>query len=70
MRTRSADAMQAQGEHFAFAMQGLISRAYLSHAVRLRSHDHMNHCQQLRLINHSFAGREGGTEWGKAETRE
>lgn len=55
---------------FLFAKQGLIFRVYLSHAVMLRSHDHMNHCQQLRLINHSFTGREGGTESGKEETRE
>lgn len=45
--------------------QVLILRVYLSHAVMLRSHDHMNHQLQLRLINHSFTGREGGTECAK-----
>lgn len=43
----------------------LILRVYLSRAVMLRSHDRMNHQQQLRLINHSFTAREGGTECAK-----
>lgn len=62
LRSCRCDASDAS---FLFAKQGLIFRVYLSRAVMLRSHDHMNHCQQLRLINHSFTGREGGTEWAE-----
>lgn len=43
-------------------LQVLILRVYLSRAVMMWSRDHTNHPQQLRLINHSFTGREGGTE--------
>lgn len=58
MHLHAADGMRATR---LAVSQVLILRVYLSHAVMLRSHDHRNHQQQLRLINHSFTGREGGT---------
>lgn len=62
MHLHAADGMRAMR---LTVSQVLILRVYLSHTVMLRSHDHMNHQQQLRLINHSFTGREGGTECAK-----
>lgn len=62
MHLRAADGTQTT---CLAVSQVLILRVYLSHAVMLRSHDHMNHRQQLGLINHSFTGGEGGTECAK-----